>query len=286
MDDKIDELTWYEIVFKQMSPIHIGEKNYGVLSETKVFIPGWTLWGALVNSYGKYRGGETKDFEEGKKLFENITCFYPKIDGETMFPEFKDGRLYMGDISKKQFRISYTDVFMSTAIDPIYVSAKDASLHETEVILHKSKDKKKNIYWVGLIGVEKEHCLEFTRFINNLDEIFIGGEISYGFGRMKIVNSQLLTSKQDLEKWNLSNNGSLFIDDKNPEPIKNYICLSDDIESINGRLKFIVQYDFAKTNPSIDSKCYCFIPGSEIYFRKNRNDSFRLKKGMFVIEKA
>lgn len=281
MANEANELIWYKVTFKQIGPIHIGEKNYGVLSETKVFIPGWTLWGALVNSYGKFKGGRAKDFEEGKRIFENITCFYPKIDDEPMFPNLKDGRLYIGNISEKQFRINYTDVFMSTAINPMYISAKDASLHETEIILHKSKDKKKNIYWIGLLGIKTEYNSKFNEFINNLDEISVGGEISYGFGQMKMDEKPLPVSEDNLNNWNLKNDGSLLINSKNSDPIKNYIRLSDDIKFVNSKLEYVVQYNFIKTHHLIDSKGYYFIPGSKI-LECNKNVSFRLKKGMYI----
>lgn len=282
MYDKTNELKWYQITFKQMSPIHIGEKNYGVLSETRLFIPGWTLWGALVNSYGKFKGSKAEVFEEGKKIFENITCFYPKINNELMFPKFKDGELYMGNISEKQFRINYTDVLVSTAIDSSYISAKDASLHEIEVMLHKSKDTKENLYWIGLLGVKEVDTIKFIDFIDSLDEIFVGGEISYGFGKMKVEGKPYQVLEEYLKDWNLTNDGSLLVDDESPKPIKNYIIWSDNLEAIDSKLEFIVQYDFAKSTPLVVSSDYYFVPGSEIYLNQNKTRLFKLKKGNFV----
>lgn len=283
MSDTNGGLKWYKIIFKQMSPIHIGMKNYGVLSETRVFIPGWTIWGALVNNYGKYTGGEVAGFEKGKRIFQNITCFYPEIDDKSMFPNFKNGRLYMGDVSEKQFRISNTDVLMSTAIDPAYISAKDASLHETEFILHKSKDTKKNTFWIGLLGIKEEDKSVFNDFMSTLDEIFIGGEISYGYGQLKKEKDLLIASGDDLKDWDLNDDGSLFIDSNDLKPIRSYIQRSDDIKPIKSRLEYIVQYDFSKNKPSIVSAGNYFIPGSEVDLKDKDNASFSLKKGCFSV---
>ena len=62
---------WYKLVFRQEEPIHIGKGSYGVLSETRVIIPGWTIWGALVNKYVKDKNG-TENYEKTGKLFEVI----------------------------------------------------------------------------------------------------------------------------------------------------------------------------------------------------------------------
>lgn len=277
----MNEKVWYQIIFKQMSPIHIGEKNYGVLSETRVFIPGWTMWGALVNRYGQFKGGRTEDFEEGKRIFENITCFYPQIADEPMFPNFKEGRLFLGNISEKQFRINFTDVFVSTAIDPKYRSAKDASLHETEIILHKSKDTMENLFWVGLVGVNAEDSSKFHEFMNALHEIFVGGEIAYGFGKMIKHKLPIQISEDDLKNWNLMNDGTLYVKERNTNPMRNYISWSDFLKPIISKLEFIVQYDFTNCLPNIVDADYCFVPGSEIGL--HQNCPFKLKKGKFIM---
>ncbi|MGB9755786.1 MAG: hypothetical protein ACPLXO_02775, partial [Desulfurella sp.] len=73
-------MEWYKLVFKQNQPIHIGSTRWGVINETEVFIPGWTMWGALTNQF--LIENEFKDIEKSKKIFERITNFYPMIGQE------------------------------------------------------------------------------------------------------------------------------------------------------------------------------------------------------------
>ena len=85
-----NEERWYEVTFKQIQPIHIGYRKHGVISETRIFIPGQTMWGALTNAYYKKTG------EYDKSLFENISCFYPRIEGSVLYPRYEDGKFFFG----------------------------------------------------------------------------------------------------------------------------------------------------------------------------------------------
>ena len=130
-------MKWYKLIFKQLQPIHIGTRGYGVISETRVFIPGWTMWGALTNAYGKTHHGDY-----GQDLFATITCFYPAFipDGsEVTFPKFENGEFYLKEMSEAAFRYQFVHTYISTAIDPTHLSTEDKSLHEMEVILPKGK---------------------------------------------------------------------------------------------------------------------------------------------------
>ena len=116
MSDK----QWYKLIFKQVQSIHIGAGNYGVVNETRVFIPGWTMWGALTKAYGIAHGWKNNDWgsESNQKIFENISCFYPAFkngdDFEILFPQFKNGEFYLGDYSEDEFRAKFVDTFVST----------------------------------------------------------------------------------------------------------------------------------------------------------------------------
>lgn len=280
MNNKSKELLWYEIKLKQVNPLHIGIKNYGVLSETRLYIPGWTMWGALVNTYGKMEGETEEAFAKGKQLFEKITCFFPCISSD-IFPKFKKGNLYMGELSEKDFRMEYTDIFMSTAINPHSLSAKDKSLHETEIILPKSKDEKKeNVFWKGLIGMEVEDEEEFNQFKKRLKKVYVGGEITYGFGEMEILSIVQIQEENNLQKWGLKRDGSIYLD-KNIDVLRNYMCISDSALSISGKTELIVQYDFSKSPCEITSKNYCFVPGSKVTLN-NYSTFFVLNKGVFI----
>lgn len=47
-------MKWYKLVFKQNQPIHIGSTKWGIVNKTEIFIPGWTMWGALTKTFNQY----------------------------------------------------------------------------------------------------------------------------------------------------------------------------------------------------------------------------------------
>ncbi|OQM46685.1 hypothetical protein B6A27_05905 [Anoxybacillus sp. UARK-01] len=286
MESKKETLQWYRIVLKPLSPLHIGKKNYGVLSETRIFIPGWTIWGAFVNGYGKLNGGTEDAFNNGKRLFEKITCFFPCTSvNDVWFPNFQKGSLCLGDFSEQMFRAKYTDVYVSTAINPAHLSAQDTSLHELEVILPKAKtDEREPIFWQGLIGIKLEDEKGFNDMIDKVEEWYVGGEISYGFGKMKVENVEKVTNFE--EDWGFRKDGTIDVGNNMSQKLRNYICFSDAITLINGKMELIVQYDFTQSFPTIASQHYGFVPGSKISVSNEdeKQRSFVLKKGLFVLE--
>lgn len=42
---------WYKLIFQQIQTMHIEIGSYGVVNETRFFIPGYTMWGALTKAY-------------------------------------------------------------------------------------------------------------------------------------------------------------------------------------------------------------------------------------------
>ena len=149
---------WYKLIFRQVQPIHIGSGSYGVINETRIFIPGWTMWGALTKAHNLEN---EKDLSDNQELFKNISCFYPAFknsnDFDILFPKFEDGEFCLGEYTEDKFRAKFVDTFMSTAIDSFSNTALDDSLHELNVILPGAKadfvedDKEKQLYWVGVV---------------------------------------------------------------------------------------------------------------------------------------
>ncbi|PHO07469.1 hypothetical protein BFT35_06025 [Thermoanaerobacterium thermosaccharolyticum] len=271
---------WYKLVFKQLSPFHIGKYNYGVVSETELFIPGYTMWGALVNDYGLKNGGTEKIFNDVKEKFKVITCFYPYFEeNNVLFPKFEHGKLYYGKYTEEELRRKLTDTFVSTAILPITRSAKDESLHETEIMLPKSKDDNKQVFWTGLIKLEDE-SIHKNYLLKGL-EIVIGGDSRYGFGKLKLDDIQEI-KKEKLAEWQIDENGCLM---ENGDSIRNYIEVSG-VDLLKGKYRTIAELDFNKimSNKSNDQGngqkfTLCFAPGS--YVKVNGSDKYLLNKGLF-----
>lgn len=277
MSDMNKKLCWYRLIFKQLTPLHIGMKNYGVLSETRLFIPEWTIWGALVAAYGKIKGWKDADFKNGQELLKSSTCFFPVADKEkcVMFPTFKNGKIYIGDFKEEEFRLNYTDTYVSTtyvstSIRPEDVSAKDNSLHETEAVLTKSKKDGKQIYWVGLIGIREDDKSNFINFMNQLEEIFVGGDIRYGFGNLNVLKDKISeVNEEALQDWNIDLSGNVLC---NGKPIKKYLKCDSNYILQKGKLEFILKYDFSKSTPTIIDNGFFFVPGSEVRSASTLNE--------------
>ena len=163
---------WYKLVFKQNQPIHIGKVNWGVINETEIFIPGWTMWGAQTNAYLRESGFEDKG--EIEKKFEVITNFFPSFDGETILePNYRDGEFRLGSFSESEFRLYFVDTTLKTSIEPILRKAKDEHLYEFDYILPVPKREfrkalgekgfKDNLYWMGLIKIEEKISNSFLK---------------------------------------------------------------------------------------------------------------------------
>ncbi len=287
-------VKWYKLVFKQIQPVHIGYKRWGVVNETRLFIPGQTMWGALTNAYGIKKGWGKEDFEDNnnKAIFERITCFYPALKNNnnvneytTLFPNYKNGEFYLEDYSESEFRYKFSEsefrykfveTFVSTAILQESRQAKEGSLHELDVILPKSKDGKVALYWVGLIGLDENS--DVHAFLRKGLEIFIGGDNRYGLG---LVRLEEIKEEENLELWNLNKDGGLVYNYNENDLLKNFLQFNNSIK-FEGGLELIAEFNFQKNRPLIEKNNveYFITPGSKI---KNTNlQSYMLKRGKFV----
>lgn len=197
---------WYEVTLKPLQPLHIGSGNYGVVNPTRIFIPGWTMWGALTAAFGKHMGWNKNDLSKDQnELFEQVSNFYPVIDSKILFPNFKNGEFCLGEYSEKVFRYYATETFASTAINASTQTAKDKMLYEIEYLLPVLKDKKKKIFWQGslFVDLDQSKLEEFLKeFLRRGEILYIGGERSKGFGMMEI---EMITELEKREDWSNPN---------------------------------------------------------------------------------
>ncbi|ACX73151.1 protein of unknown function DUF324 [Methanocaldococcus vulcanius M7] len=279
-------MTWYKIILEQKQPIHIGYKRYGVLAETRIFIPGQTMWGALTKAYNLMKGNSLNTNQE---LFEQITCFYPSFDKENILkPNFKNGEFHLGYLSEKEFRLLFVDSFTSTAILPETRTAKDESLHEIEFVLPKPKKSLKNtklwekitklgynnenLKWIGLINIDEKLKDE----LKNL-KIFIGGDSRYGFGLMEIYIKEIKKKEKELEKWNLNSDRTLNLKEKT---LLNSLEFDNNIK-FEGKFEILPTFNFV--NMKIENAKYVIGVGGKI-IKGIDGDKYRLIKGVFYIK--
>ncbi len=241
---------WYKLTFKQLQPINLGYKKHGVINETRIFITGQSMWGALSNAYAK-----TEQYNQ--TLFEKITCFYPMIDNKILYPKYQDGEFYLGDISEREFRYKFTTTYLSTAINPLSRNAKDESLHEIDVILPKDKDEnnknKKELFWVGYLEIgDKDEIPK---------EIYIGSDSKYGLGLMRLEDEPIEDNfNYEVIKGKYQNNSY-----PRNEPLSNFLKFEQNIE-FEGELELLAEFDFSKNRPKVkeDSGAFYIRVGSKI----------------------
>ncbi len=265
---------WHKLVFKQIQPIHIGRGSYGVVNETRVFIPGWTMWGALTKAYNLRSGS---DLSKNQDLFENISCFYPCFDREgndILFPEFKDGEFYLGGYSEDEFRAKFVGTFVSTAVNPGTNTAMDEFLHELNMILpgaksyYCEKDKERQLYWVGVIEFEGD-------LVNDLpEEVYIGGDSRYGFGKLRLVSEEKLGNSLP-DNWK-EKGGYITVDVDNNRNSQNQA--SRDERNIELLVEIVEAWKRRELNikPMNDNGFY-YVPGSKGF----SVDNMGLIKGIF-----
>lgn len=273
-------MKWYKLVFKQNQPIHIGLLNWGVIKQTLIFIPGWTMWGALTKAYNISKG---QSLSENQNLFEVITCFYPSFDkngNNPLFPEYKGGVFHFGEYSESKFRYEFTDTFVSTSILPESRGAKEESLHETEILLPGSKIENKKLYWVGILGINDSYQSNLNNFIKEGLKIYVGGDVRYGLGELELVKKDCITNDNcELKKWQVKKNG-MFDNSLLNKRLKNFLEFSSNLE-FNGELILYAEFNFLQNRPTVKEEAkYYITPGSKILNKLTCD--YKLKKGKFI----
>jgi len=191
---------WYELTFEPIQPLHIGMGSYGVMAPTRLFIPGYTMWGALTAGLGRFLG--KSESELNLDPFQEISNFYPVIGSEILSPNYRNGELCFGNYTERQFRYEFTDTIMSTAILAETQSAKEKTLHEIEILLQKSKTNSGDLFWKGilLMDLDGDNSKVIADYLKGGLTLQVGGERTYGLGLLRLANIKDLKP----DKWNVS----------------------------------------------------------------------------------
>jgi len=289
------------IVFKVKTPIHIGYLPFrgSLVSPTRYYIPGRNLWGAVTKRITEFvlKNPDIEDYKEiGKQVMENFrfSYFYLYDDKNIYFPNYTDEGLKYGDVDGdknkiplSEFEYRFIGSRISTAIDPNSLTAKDESLHEIEFINNKFKDEKgevKNLKIVGCLWfkdgtkIKNEEITKKDKGImigefNVLEELIIGGESKYGFGRVVLDSVDKVKFPLELEEKNQKT--IINMNMKNPlfahlsyDKNKNInIKFRGDIELFTGRGYFDpCNNKMSSSEPGkvLSQSKYYFVPGTHI----------------------
>ena len=210
-------MSWkcFELMLEAKSPIHIGYgARLGIIERTRYYMPGKTMWGAVVAKLAQEFCGNFEGLKEFVKNNLIFSYFYIMDKSKILFPAYGENGLKFGDLLKEDFENKFITSYVSTAIDKTTGSAEEGSLHEFELIKDKYLDngKIKNTLFIGylfvkegsglrlndknniFIRVEKNEC--FLTDEKNLFDIIknlqVGGERIYGFGKLRIREYKIL----------------------------------------------------------------------------------------------
>ena len=170
-------MAWipYKITFRLLSPLHIGWKKTGNLHQTRPYVTGNTLWGALTARLVRDLGNNNYQ-DIGTKVDDELrfTYFYPTAAKD-------DVKIWPWD-NFDEFSWQFLSSYASTALSG--KTAEEGTLHETEYISPKTRNDNQ-VYLIGYI-IEKDGCdLNWREALNRLQ---LGGERGYGWGRVKLVD--------------------------------------------------------------------------------------------------
>jgi len=170
--------TAYKIILQVASPLHVGSQKIGNIQQTRPYVTGRALWGAITARL-------TRDFftppgnyaAVGEQVHNALafSYFYPALNqGQDVWLRWLK--------PAQEFDWLFLDTYASTALADGHV-AETASLHETEFIAPRTRDNR-FVFLVGYIFEKQGNTLPWR---NTLDRLQFGSERGYGWGRVKLA---------------------------------------------------------------------------------------------------
>lgn len=220
-------MTWQciELTYRVLSPVHIGYRVTGNIQQTRYYIPGLNFWGATVNYIMPYFQSVAYH-RTGEFVRENIRFgyFYPSVfPDKPLYPVFADdGYLFGGNtsadsITKDSFEAGFISSLAGTAIVGKTNTAAEGTLHEVEYITPYHCQQKRPVVFCGHLFLRKKSVFNGKTIGWNegdiclrevLQEISVGGERRYGFGRLRLHSDKFLDNNVLWRKWKLDLNNN------------------------------------------------------------------------------
>ena len=137
-------MAWkhYQVVFRVLSPLHIGYRKVGNLMQTRSYVLGRNLWGAitarLVRDAGK--GNDAQAYFVMGEVVRSCFRFgylYPAIPRQEEGRKNRSGNVepyFPWDSKAVPFDYLFLSSYASTSLDYEFQAALAGSLHETEFI--------------------------------------------------------------------------------------------------------------------------------------------------------
>lgn len=195
--------TFYKLRFRLLSPLHIGYQKIGNIQRTRHYVPARVLWGALTARLTRDRAacrladvGEGDYITMGEVVRRQLAFSYFFPTDEKLNPVYagydEQGLKYVSDQSRltlEAFAWRYLGSYAATALDYERNAAEEGSLHEVE-FLSPCVRYSNGSHPVHLLGYAISAAGCKLPWDSALQEIQIGGERRYGWGRLRLVEAK------------------------------------------------------------------------------------------------
>jgi len=181
----------YQLEFSLVSPMHIGWRKVQNLQQTRRYVPAQTMWGAMTAALTRLNG-ESNYRQVGEAVDSSLrfSYFYLTDDNSVDLSVGKPDYWPWEDKKGGDFDWKYLNSYAGSPIDAGKKTTKEGGLHETEYIMPYSR--------TGNSVFLRGHIFESTgpngdsklieRWEEALQRLQLGGERSYGWGRVKLQN--------------------------------------------------------------------------------------------------
>jgi hypothetical protein len=270
-------MVWncYKVTLEAKAPIHIGYgAKLGTVAKTRYYILAKHMWAALTNVLAQRHSEDYKAIGDALKAHTRFSYFYIKLNDKVYAPKYVASEgLKFGDLSVEEFEQIFISSFASTSMDKKHKGAEDGSLHEIEFI--KPIALNKPLLFEGHLFFDSKQIQIGSKSLDAQQleglEIQVGGERTYGFGKVKIkemIETNNLFEHFDIElkheptlrpkeKTNKFYAYAHVLTEKTTDLIKN---VSGDLEPLVGR-----EWCRKKgAGRNITPVQICYVPGTQI----------------------
>ncbi|ACX52053.1 hypothetical protein Adeg_0917 [Ammonifex degensii KC4] len=203
-------MTWtmYRWVWQVVSPLHIGMPPAGALNRTRLYIPARALWGAFTAELARRQSTGFPGYRQvGRQLQEQARLSYlfpaEEVQGQWLawLPCYKEGQGLVWrredgqEEENRRFRLRILITRPGTAIDPATDTAAEGTLREFELISSRWRplDEGGDPQPVGMVGYLFCKDPALYEQLEEIREIFVGGDTRYGLGRLQRVHLEEAT---------------------------------------------------------------------------------------------
>jgi hypothetical protein len=235
--------------------MHIGWRKAGNLQQTRPYVLGRSMWGALTARL--VRESRNNDYNEmGKKVDEQLafTYFYPSNNPHIVSH-------WPWGTTRDEFAWKFLGSYASTSLTNGR-NAEEGSLHETEYIAPYTRDGEE-VYLIGYMFEREDYSISVS-WRDMLSILQIGGERNYGWGRVRVEDKPVLTNTFPDYELVCTNERPQLIALKGTRVLAHTRAMEDDqprgiLEPLSSRITTNKGFGQDHSKPEI-----CWVPGGTV----------------------